>query len=221
MNHDPLTVMASTFRAWWQSLADQDPDEIAAGNSLDARRLWTTLVAIGKRNGAVIAEPEGDPSASSWAELDPDFDWNGEIIVGADAPIAAESSAQPVSLTMSRWHNRVSERSRSGIDSARPARTCNGKNKDAGKRRSQGGPDRSRHADSNPPGLIRRAMRTAENQRQAPRLSPEEIENSRTLKISSLSSRSRQGGSLSIISDQDPRSASQLHRSRRAGMSSS
>ena len=88
MNEDGRAVMASTFRAWWQSLADQDPDEIAAGNTLDARRLWTALVAIGKRNGAVIAEPEGDPSASSWAELDPDFDWNGEIVVGASAPIA-------------------------------------------------------------------------------------------------------------------------------------
>ena len=88
MNDDPLTVMASTFRAWWQSLADQDPDEIAAGNTLDARRLWTALVAIGKRNGAVIVEREGDLSASSWAELDPDFDWNGEIVVGASAPIA-------------------------------------------------------------------------------------------------------------------------------------
>ena len=90
MNEDGRAVMASTFRAWWQSLADQDPDQIAAGNSLDARRLWTDLVAIGKRNGAVIAEPEGDlsPSASLWAELDPDFDWNGEIVVGASAPIA-------------------------------------------------------------------------------------------------------------------------------------
>jgi hypothetical protein len=38
MNDDPGTVMASTFRAWWQSLADQDPDEIAVGNSLYARQ---------------------------------------------------------------------------------------------------------------------------------------------------------------------------------------
>ena len=97
MNDDPLTVMASTFRAWWQSLADQDPDEIAAGNSLDARRLWTTLVAIGKRNGAVIAEPEEDPSASSWAELDPDFDWNGEVVIGANAPIPEIERATGIS----------------------------------------------------------------------------------------------------------------------------
>jgi hypothetical protein len=99
MNEDGRAVMASTFRAWWQSLADQDPDEIAAGNSLDARRLWTDLVAIGKRNGAVIVEREGDlsPSASSWAELDPDFDWNGEIVIGADAPIAEIERATGIS----------------------------------------------------------------------------------------------------------------------------
>jgi hypothetical protein len=88
MNDDRRAVMASTFRAWWQSLADQDPDEIAAGNTLDARRLWTALVVIGKQNGAVSAGPEGDTSSSAWAELDPDFDWNGEIVIGADAPVA-------------------------------------------------------------------------------------------------------------------------------------
>ncbi len=97
MNDDGRAVMASTFRAWWQSLADQDPDEIAAGNALDARRLWTDLVAIGKRNGAVIAEREGDLSGISWAELDPDFDWNGEIVIGADAPIAEIERATGIS----------------------------------------------------------------------------------------------------------------------------
>lgn len=97
MHDDRRTVMASTFRAWWQGLADQDPDEIAAGNTLDARRLWSALVAIGKRNGAVIAEGEGNPSANSWAELDPDFDWNGEIVVGADAPIAEIERATGIS----------------------------------------------------------------------------------------------------------------------------
>ena len=99
MNDDGRAVMASTFRAWWQSLADQDPDEIAAGNSLDARRLWTDLVAIGKRNGAVIAEQEGElsPSASMWAELDPDFDWNGEVVLGPDAPIAEIERATGIS----------------------------------------------------------------------------------------------------------------------------
>lgn len=97
MNDDRHMVMASTFRAWWQSLADQDPDEIAVGNSLDARQLWTALVAIGKRNGAVIAEPEGDLSASSWAELDPDFDWNGEVVVGPNAPIAEIERATGIS----------------------------------------------------------------------------------------------------------------------------
>jgi len=96
MDDDQQTVMASTFRAWWQSLADQDPDEIAAGNSLDARRLWTTLVAIGERNGAVIVE-EGDVSANTWAELDPDFDWNGEVVVGPDAPIAEMERATGIS----------------------------------------------------------------------------------------------------------------------------
>ena len=97
MNDDRHAVMASTFRAWWQSLADQDPDEIATGNTLDARRLWTALVAIGKRNGAVMVEPEGDPSASSWAELDPDFDWNGEIVISTDAPIAEIERATGIS----------------------------------------------------------------------------------------------------------------------------
>ena len=97
MHDDRRTVMASTFRAWWQSLADQDPDEIAAGNTLDARRLWTTLVAIGKRNGAVIAEREGDVAGNAWAELDPDFDWNGEVIVGGDAPIAEIERATGIS----------------------------------------------------------------------------------------------------------------------------
>ena len=97
MNDERRTVMASTFRAWWQSLADQDPDEIAAGNAIDARRLWTALVAIGKRNGAVIAEGDGDTSPSSWAELDPDFDWNGEIVVGTDAPIAELERATGIS----------------------------------------------------------------------------------------------------------------------------
>jgi hypothetical protein len=97
MNEDGRAVMASTFRAWWQSLADQDPDEIAAGNSLDARRLWADLVAIGKRNGAVIAEREGDLSGSSWAELDPDFDWNGEIVIGAGAPVAEIERATGIS----------------------------------------------------------------------------------------------------------------------------
>lgn len=97
MHDDRRAVMASTFRAWWQSLADQDPDEVAAGNTLDARRLWTALVAIGKRNGAVIASGEGDLSASSWAELDPDFDWNGEIVVVADAPVAEIERATGIS----------------------------------------------------------------------------------------------------------------------------
>ena len=97
MHDDRQMVMASTFRAWWQSLADQDPDEISAGNSLDARRLWAALVAIGKRNGAVIAEAEGDVSVSSWAELDPDFDWNGEVVVGPDAPIAEIERATGIS----------------------------------------------------------------------------------------------------------------------------
>ena len=97
MNEDGRPIMASTFRAWWQSLADQDPDEIAAGNILDARRLWRALVEIGQRNGAVIAEGEGNSATSSWAELDPDFDWNGEIVVGADAPIAEIERATGIS----------------------------------------------------------------------------------------------------------------------------
>lgn len=97
MHDDRRAVMASTFRAWWQSLADQDPDEIAAGNTLDSRRLWTALVAIGKRNGAVIEEPGDDVSTSSWAELDPDFDWNGEVVLDPDAPIAEIERATGIS----------------------------------------------------------------------------------------------------------------------------
>ena len=97
MDEDGRAVMASTFRAWWQSLADQDPDEIAVGNSLDARRLWSALVEIGQRNGAVITEGEGNPATSSWAELDPDFDWNDEIVVGASAPIAEIERATGIS----------------------------------------------------------------------------------------------------------------------------
>jgi hypothetical protein len=97
VNEDGRAVMASTFRAWWQSLADQDPDEIAAGNVLDARQLWSALVEIGQRNGAVIAEGAGAAAMSSWAELDPDFDWNGEIVVGADAPIAEIERATGIS----------------------------------------------------------------------------------------------------------------------------
>ena len=97
MNEDGRAVMASTFRAWWQSLADQDPDEIAAGNVLDSRRLWRALVEIGQRNGAVIAEGDGNPATSSWAELDPDFDWNGEIVMGAGAPIAEIERATGIS----------------------------------------------------------------------------------------------------------------------------
>jgi hypothetical protein len=97
MNEDGRAVMASTFRAWWQSLADQDPDEVAPGNVLDARRLWSTLVEIGQRNGAIIAEGEGNPALSSWAELDPDFDWNGEIVIGGAAPIAEIERATGIS----------------------------------------------------------------------------------------------------------------------------
>ena len=97
MSDDRDTVLASTFRAWWQSLADQDPDEITVGNSYDARQLWSALVSIGKRNGAVIAAPEGDHVANAWAELDPDFDWNGEIVVGRNAPIAEIERATGIS----------------------------------------------------------------------------------------------------------------------------
>ena len=105
MNDDRRAVMASTFRAWWQSLADQDPDEIAAGNSLDARRLWSDLVAIGKRNGVVMAAGNGDPSASSWAELTRTSTGTAK---SSSAPTlqSRRSSAQPASLTTSRWHDR-------------------------------------------------------------------------------------------------------------------
>lgn len=91
-------VMASTFRAWWQGLADQDPDLVTPGNTLDARELWDTLARIGKRNGAVIFQGEsGDPTAGLWPELDPDFDWNGDIDVDADTPIAEIERATGIS----------------------------------------------------------------------------------------------------------------------------
>ena len=98
IREDRLTVMASTFRAWWQSLADQDPDLITPGNTHDARALWGTLVRIGKRNGAVIAgRPGNDSPAGEWPELSPDFDWNGEITIDEDAPIAEIERATGIS----------------------------------------------------------------------------------------------------------------------------
>src|SRR5215210_4246194 len=92
------TVMASTFRAWWQSLADQDPDLITPGNTLEARELWDTLVTIGKRNGAVIVEHgSDDPTGGAWPELDPDFDWNGDIAIDVNAPVAEIERATGIS----------------------------------------------------------------------------------------------------------------------------
>ncbi len=90
--------MASTFRAWWQSLADQAPDLITPGNTHDARALWGALVKIGERNGAVVVGQPGDnPAVDAWPELNPDFDWNGEITIDADAPIAEIERATGIS----------------------------------------------------------------------------------------------------------------------------
>ena len=98
MRDDRPMVMASTFRAWWQNLADQDPDLITPGNTFDARQLWAFLAEIGKRNGAVIHQSEsGDPTAGPWPELDPLFDWNGDIAVDADAPIEEIERATGIS----------------------------------------------------------------------------------------------------------------------------
>ena len=98
MRDDRPVVMASTFRAWWQSLADQDPDLISPGNTLDARELWNVLAGIGKRNGAVIFESEsGDTAAGAWPELDPMFDWNGDITIDAETPIAEIERATGIS----------------------------------------------------------------------------------------------------------------------------
>ncbi len=88
MSGDRQMVMASTFRAWWQSLAEQEPEVIAPGNTFSAGRLQTFLVEIGQRNGAVVARERGDQASRSAPELNPTFDWNGEIEVGLDAPIA-------------------------------------------------------------------------------------------------------------------------------------
>ena len=90
--------MASTFRAWWQSLADQDPDLITPGNTLEAKELWATLVRIGRRNGAVIVEhASGDPTFDGWPELDPGFDRNGDIAIDVDAPIVEIERATGIS----------------------------------------------------------------------------------------------------------------------------
>ena len=98
MRDDRPTVMASTFRAWWQGLADQDPDLITPGNALEAQELWATLVTIGRRNGAVIVEhPSDDPTVGGWPELDPNFDWNGDIIIDVDTPIAEIERATGIS----------------------------------------------------------------------------------------------------------------------------
>src|SRR5215203_6018248 len=97
MHDNRRAVMASTFRAWWQSLADQDPDEIAAGNTHDARRLWSALVEIGQRNGAVITEGEGNPATSSWAYLDPDSDSNDNYAVCLPAALAKTDRAPAAS----------------------------------------------------------------------------------------------------------------------------
>ena len=98
MRDEQPTVMASTFRAWWQSLADEDPDLITSGNTLDARALWDTLTGIGKRNGAVIVDhASSDPAAGLWPELDPDFDWNGDIVIDPDTPIAEIERATGIS----------------------------------------------------------------------------------------------------------------------------
>jgi hypothetical protein len=95
---DRPMVMASTFRSWWQSLADQDPDLITRGNTLEAKQLWATLVTIGRRNGAVIVEHPGqDSTVGGWPELDPDFDWNGDIVLDADTPIAEIERATGIS----------------------------------------------------------------------------------------------------------------------------
>jgi hypothetical protein len=98
MRDDRPTVMASTFRAWWQSLADQDPDLITPGNTLEAQELWATLVTIGRRNGAAIVDhPSDDPTVGAWPELDPDFDWNGDITIDVNTPIAEIERATGIS----------------------------------------------------------------------------------------------------------------------------
>ncbi len=98
MSDDRHTVTASIFRAWWQSLVDQNAEEIAPGNSFSAGDLLATLAGIGLRNGAVIMTREGDDGVSrSWPELDPTFDWNGEIDLGPEAPIADLERATSIS----------------------------------------------------------------------------------------------------------------------------
>ena len=98
MRDEQPTILASTFRAWWQSLADEDPDFITPGNTREARALWAMLIGIGKRTGAVIVDhASGDATANLWPELDPDFDWNGDIVIDTHTPIAEIERATGIS----------------------------------------------------------------------------------------------------------------------------
>ena len=99
-------VYAATFRAWFELLDDvvaHDPDEIAPGNRQPALLLLHDLVGIGLRAGAIRAVVIHSSGPGSFAHLmfryslDPEFDWNGEIDLGPEPPVADLARATGIS----------------------------------------------------------------------------------------------------------------------------
>ena len=93
MNEDGGTVMASTFRVWYELLEEtvgHDPDDIAPGNRWSAVILLHDLIGIGLRNGAIRPIVIHSSGPGSYAHLmfrytlEPAFDWSGEIQLGLD-----------------------------------------------------------------------------------------------------------------------------------------
>ncbi len=98
MSDDRRSVMASTFRAWWQSLVELEPNTRAPGNVLNTGALLAFLAETGARHGAIVtAAAPGHHTPDSAPELNPNFDWNGEIALGPDAPIADLERASGIS----------------------------------------------------------------------------------------------------------------------------
>jgi hypothetical protein len=87
------TVAAATFRAWFDLLEDivaHDPEETAPGNLHSAVILLHDLVGVGLRAGAIRAVVIHSSGPSSFAHLmfrytlNPEFDWDGEIILAPE-----------------------------------------------------------------------------------------------------------------------------------------
>lgn len=90
MSGDRDAVAAATFRAWFDLLEDlvaHDPEETAPGNRSSAVILLHDLVGVGLRAGAIRAVVIHSSGPSSFAHLmfrytlNPEFDWNGEILL--------------------------------------------------------------------------------------------------------------------------------------------